>query len=99
MTDGDRSDFVLTGTGLTMVAEDPSIVTACPGNMPDPIRYEWRIPLTRLGIVPGAKGQFQMAITHAGTDWPTGLAVDPAMHAVYQASEPTWGTLLSSTWQ
>jgi hypothetical protein len=97
--DGDRSDFTLTATGLMLAPmPDSSIVTACPGNMPTPIRYEWRIPLTKLGVPPGLPGQFQMAITHSGANWPTALAVNTSMHATFQNGEPTWGALKSSSW-
>jgi hypothetical protein len=97
--DGDRSDFTLTSTGLMLAPmPDPSIVTACPGNMPTPVRYEWQIPLTKLGVPPGLPGQFQMAITHSGTNWPTGLAVNASMRAAFQNGEPTWGALKSSSW-
>jgi hypothetical protein len=97
-TDGDRTDFTLAGTGLVPAAKDPAIVTACPGNMPNPVRYEWKIALARLGVVANSPGQFQMAITHAGTDWPTALKVDAAMHAVFENGEPTWGALTSPNW-
>jgi hypothetical protein len=97
--DGDRSDFTLTSTGLKLAPmPDPTIVTACPGNMPTPVRYEWQIPLTKLGVPPGLPGQFQMAITHSGANWPTGLAVDASTHAAFQNGEPTWGALKSSSW-
>jgi hypothetical protein len=97
--DGDRSDFTLTSTGLMLASmPDPSILTACPGNMPMPVRYEWKIPLSKLGVPPGLPGQFQMAITHSGSNWPTTLAVDVSMHATFQNGEPTWGALKSASW-
>ena len=97
--DGDRSDFTLTPQStLAMAAIDKSIVTACPGNTPTPIRYEWKIPLAKLGLSEGKAGQFKLAIVHAGAHWPAGLSLTAQGVATYDASEPTWGTVSSPSW-
>jgi hypothetical protein len=98
--DGNRADYTLTGAGLTSATMAPSIVTACSKTTAMPPGYvcEWKIPLAKLGVPPGLPGQFQMAITHADSSWPTGLAVDASMHAAFQSGEPTWDALKSASW-
>ena len=83
--------------------QTPQGVAHVTGNLelrPDgaPVRYEWKIPLAKLGVMPGKAGQFQMAITHSGLDWPSTLNVDASMHAVFEAGEPSWGALKADTW-
>jgi hypothetical protein len=97
--DGDRSDFTLTSSGLTQATKDGSIDVECPGMMPTPVRYEWKIPLAKLGLEPGKAGQFKLAFTHSGAKWPAGLSVDGTSGlATFADGEPTWGVLSSTSW-
>jgi hypothetical protein len=95
VTDGDRSDHVLTsgvwGTGTV----PEGIVTRCPGGQPSPIRYEWQVPLSALGITPGGAHTFGFAIAHPGAaHWPTGVTTVDAME--YPTDPAQWSAISST---
>ncbi len=97
MTNGDRADFVIQGGMFVSGMAPAGIVTMCPGNMPNPIVYEWKLPFTALGITPGSPHTYRMAIVHAMAKWPDTLT----LNASGVPDDPsTWGPLSSSTnWQ
>jgi len=95
--DGDRADYVFRNGALVAGAAPDGIVTRCPGSQPNPIRYEWRIPYTALGIAAGVPHQFHFAIVHADVRWPGTLTVDAQGVALHPAD---WATIRSSgNWQ
>jgi hypothetical protein len=93
--DGDRSDLKIAGGAFAKGTAPAGIVTACPGGQPSPVPYEWKIPLTALGVTPGASHAFRMSIVHAGAKWPSGLTLNASQ---VPADASTWGTLSSGTW-
>jgi hypothetical protein len=94
--DGDRNDLQLSGGTWSQGSAPAGIVVQCPGNQPDPIRYEWSVPLSALGVTPGSPHSFRLAIVHASAHWPAGLAVSNGA----SVDPSTWGTISSSSnWQ
>jgi hypothetical protein len=95
-TNGDRSDFTPQAGQWSQGTAPPGIVTACPGNMPTPDRFEWKIPFAALGIAPGAAHTFRFAFVHAGAKWPAALATS----GNFSTDPSTWGQVSSATsWQ
>ncbi len=95
-TDGDRANLKISGGSFQTGATAPSgIVTACPGGQPMPVPFEWKIPLSALGVTPGASHAFRMAIVHAAAKWPSGLTLNASQ---VPADATTWGTLSSASW-
>jgi hypothetical protein len=94
LKDGNRSDFVFQAGKLVAGNAPGGIETACPGNLPNPVRYEWRLPLSALGAKAGTTHPFRFAIVHAEAKWPAGLTVD----GNGAASTPgTWGVVKPAT--
>lgn len=78
--DGDRGDFLLmNGTFMSGMGPE-GIVTACPGNMPNPVRYEIKLPYAAIGAPDGAPHDLGFAFYHANEHWPPTLVLD-AMNA------------------
>ena len=96
-TDGDRGDFTLDMTGLKPAATNMKIKVRGPGNMPNPVSYEWQIPYTALGIQKGGADSFKMAIVHSSASWPAGLA-QMAGKVTYADDSPTWAVIAAPTW-
>jgi hypothetical protein len=97
---GDRNDFTVQGGAFALGTAPAGIVTSCPcdgTNPPSPDRFEWKIPLTALGITPGTAHTFRFAFVHDHGTWPTSLTVGAAGFALNPGD---WGQLSSSTnWQ
>ncbi len=98
-TNGDRGDFVIQNGGWTQGSAPAGIVTACPGNQPNPINYEFKIPFAALRIQAGSAHTFGFAIDHpSGGVWPAGLALTAGSSLPGDPS--TWGSVSSSAnWQ
>lgn len=79
-TDGDRGDFLLMNGMFTSGMGPAGIVTACPGNMPSPVRYEIKLPYAAIGAPSGAPHDLGFALYHASEHWPSTLVLD-AMNA------------------
>jgi hypothetical protein len=96
-TDGDRSDWAIQGGSYVAKAAPAGIVTACPGNTPTPIGYEWKVPLADLAVQPGASHTFRLALVHAQAKWPSALTLNGSS----VPNDPSsWGTLSSNAaWQ
>lgn len=78
--DGDRGDFRLVNGSFMAGMAPEGIVTACPGNMPTPIRYEIKLPYAAIGAAAGAPHDLGFAHYHATKHWPASLVLD-AMQA------------------
>ena len=85
------------GQWMTGTTPNPAIVVRCPPNQPNPPTYEWKIPMSVLGVTPGQPHAFRFAINDATNLWPAGLTVD----ATGLPLDPSnWGQLSSSAnWQ
>jgi hypothetical protein len=93
MSDGDRTDFKILGGMLQTGMAPAGIVTKCPMMVPS---YEWKIPLSALGVVPGTAHAARFAFVHAQAHWPASLT----MNSGRVADDPTtWGKLESSSWK
>jgi hypothetical protein len=96
MTNGDRGDYVVSGSMWTMGTAPTGIVTACPGNQPNPINYEFKLPFSALGITAGTAHTFRFAVDHPnGGSWPPGLT-EPA-GSTLPNNPANWGQLSSSS--
>jgi hypothetical protein len=85
------------GAWQTGTTPDPTILVRCPPNQPNPVTYEWKIPLAKLGATPGQPHSFGFALDDAGDLWPAGLTVDSKN---LPTDTTNWGKLSSSTnWQ
>lgn len=64
-----------------------------PPNQPDPIRFEWSIPLSALGIAPGSSHTFSLGYVNEGT--PQGESRWPEK---FDATKPSsWGRVSSTS--
>jgi hypothetical protein len=97
--DGDRSDFVVSGGNWASGTAPAGIVTACPGNQPSPVNYEFAIPFSALGITAGSPHTFRFAVNHpSGGSWPAGVTMGSG--STLPDNPANWGTLSSPTnWQ
>ena len=98
-TNGDRVDDVLTAGVWNPGTVPTGIVTACPGNQPSLIRYEWKVPLAALGITPGVAHTFGFAISHpGGARWPASITTVSPLD--YPTDPAEWGAISSTAlWQ
>jgi hypothetical protein len=93
-TDGDRSDWTLSGTTWSSGTAPAGIVTRCPGGQPSPINYEISLPYAALGITAGGTHTFRLAIQHVLAGWPAAVAGGSS-----QSTDPSmWGTISATTW-
>lgn len=97
--DGDRADFVASnGTWVTGTAPT-GVKSACPGQTPNPINYEFEVPFSALGIMAGTAHTFRFAVNHPnGGSWPAGVT-EPANPDI--PNDPSnWGQISSaSAWR
>ncbi len=94
-TNGDRADLIARNGAFTLGAAPAGILTAGPPNMPSPVRSEWRIPLSVLGITPGHPHTFRFGVNHNGQMWPGTLRLDQM--GQFSTKPDTWGQVSSST--
>jgi hypothetical protein len=95
-TDGDRADFVYQGGSWKAGAAPAGIVTASPGNQPSPVNFEWKIPLSALGITPGSAHAFHLAVNHPnGGTWPAGVSISSSSN--FPDNPSNWGEISSPT--
>lgn len=93
--DGDRAELVLQAGQWQIGAAPDGITVLCPGASPNPVRYEWSIPMSALGLAPGGSGGFRMAIVHADATWPAD--VDIPAGQVLPIDPDGWATVESSS--
>ena len=98
-TTGDRGDAVVSGGTWTMGTAPSGIVTACPGNQPSPVNYEFKVPFAALGLTAGSAHTFRFAVNHPnGGSWPAGLT--EASGSTLPDNPSNWGQVSSSAkWQ
>jgi len=95
---GDATAFTYANNAWQDSSTVPAgVVIANPPKNPNPVTYEWEIPLASLGVTPGQPHSFTMAIYHNhAANWPADVSQPPA-GSLLPSSPAGWGTISSSS--